>query len=275
MLRAKIKSTKQTQPILDSLWQALLWLWRAWSKTLTAEAGTKRQVAPREQVAYSVVHAIPGRVRFRVSRLVHDAEYAHRLQMLAESDSNITGVRINRNAASVAFDYQSPPLEISDLVSLIQSAGKYIEKDWLTQRRKGETLQWRDGEIFSVSYQSHGHPEGWGYTGEARRRGLENGCDRCPHPEGWGYTGEARRRGLKKNEGEILPGLVISDDRQSSEQNLLEPIAKLIILACSLEVRKAEIPSSCCLLKSQAGKPLYGGAKASRIVKLRKLHVLI
>jgi len=236
MLGAKIHPTKQTQPILDSLWQALLWLWRVWSKTLTAEAGNKRQVA-REQVAYSVVHAVPGRVRFRVLRLVSDAEYAHRLQMLAESNSNITGVRINRNAASVAFDYQSPPLEISDLVSLIQSAFESVGQDWLTQRRKGEIVQWRDGEIFSVSYQSHGQ------------------CD--------------------KNHGEILPGLVISYDRQCSEKKLLEPIAKLIILACSLEVRKAEIPSSCCLLKSQAGKPLYGGAKASRIVKLRKLHVLI
>ena len=275
MLESKVKSTKETQPILDSLWRSLLWLWRAWSKTLTKEAGTKRQVASREQVAYSVVHAIPGRVRFRVSRLVRDAEYAHRLQMFAESDSNITAVRINRDAASVAFNYQSPPLEISDLVHLIQSAGKYLEKDWLTQRRKGETLPWRDGEIFSVSYQSRAHPEGWGYTGGAILRGLENGGDRRTHPEGWGYTNGAIRRGLNKNEGEILPGLVISGDSQSSEQNLLEPIAKLIILACSLEVRKAEIPSSCCLLKSQAGKPLYGGAKASRIVKLRKLHVLI
>lgn len=249
MLRLKVNPTKQTQPILDSLWQALLWLWRAWSKTLTPEAGTKRQVAPQEQVAYSVVHAVPGRVRFRVSRLVQDAEYAHRLQKFAESNSNITGVRINREAASVAFNYQR--LEISDLVSLIQSAFESVGQDWLTQRRKGETVQWRDGEIFSASYQSH------------------------RHPSGWGYTSEARLGGLKKNEGEILPGLVIYDDRQSSEKTLLEPIAKLIIIACSLEVRKAEIPSSCCLLKSKAGKPLYGGAKVSRIVKLRKLHVLI
>ena len=235
MVQYKALPETQTQPILELLWQALLGLWRAWSKTLTKEAGNKRPVALREQVAYSVVHAIPGRVRFRVSRLVSDAEYAHRLQMFAESDSNITGVRINRNAASVAFNYQSPPLEISDLVGLIQSAFESIGQDWLTQSRQGKIVQWRDGQIFSDSYQSH--------------------CD--------------------KNHGEILPGLVISDDSQSSKQNLLEPIAKLIILACSLEVRKAEIPSSCCLLKSQAGKPLYGGAKSSRIVKLRKLHVLI
>ena len=234
MVQYKALPKSQTQPILELLWQALLGLWRAWSKTLTKEAGNKRPVALREQVAYSVVHAIPGRVRFRVSRLVSDAEYAHRLQMFAESDSNITGVRINRDAASVAFNYQSPRLEISDLVSLIQSAGKYVEKDWLSQRRKGETMQWRDGEVFSVSCQSHTHPQGSCSTNGAILRGLENGCDRH-----------------------------------------VERIAKLIILACSLEVRKAEIPSTCCLLKSKAGKPLYGGAKSSRIVKLRKLHVLI
>ncbi len=233
MVQYKALPKSQTQPILELLWQALLGLWRAWSKTLTKEAGNKRPVALREQVAYSVVHAIPGRVRFRVSRLVSDAEYAHRLQMFAESDSNITGVRINRDAASVAFNYQSPRLEISDLVSLIQSAGK-VEKDWLSQRRKGETMQWRDGEVFSVSCQSHTHPQGSCSTNGAILRGLENGCDRH-----------------------------------------VERIAKLIILACSLEVRKAEIPSTCCLLKSKAGKPLYGGAKSSRIVKLRKLHVLI
>ena len=233
MVQYKALPKSQTQPILELLWQALLGLWRAWSKTLTKEAGNKRPVALREQVAYSVVHAIPGRVRFRVSRLVSDAEYAHRLQMFAESDSNITGVRINRDAASVAFNYQSPPLEISDLVGLIQSAGK-VEKDWLSQRRKGETMQWRDGEVFSVSCQSHTHPQGSCSTNGAILRGLENGCDRH-----------------------------------------VERIAKLIILACSLEVRKAEIPSTCCLLKSKAGKPLYGGAKSSRIVKLRKLHVLI
>ncbi len=256
MVQYKALPKSQTQPILELLWQALLGLWRAWSKTLTKEAGNKRPVALREQVAYSVVHAIPGRVRFRVSRLVSDAEYAHRLQMFAESDSNITGVRINRDAASVAFNYQSPPLEISDLVGLIQSAGK-VEKDWLSQRRKGETMQWRDGEVFSVSCQSHTHPQGSCSTNGAILRGLENGCDR-PHPEGSCSTN-----------GAILRGLENGCDRH------VERIAKLIILACSLEVRKAEIPSTCCLLKSKAGKPLYGGAKSSRIVKLRKLHVLI
>ncbi|HAZ45043.1 MAG TPA: hypothetical protein DDW76_24555 [Cyanobacteria bacterium UBA11369] len=247
MVQYKALPETQTQPILELLWQALLGLWRAWSKTLTKEAGNKRPVALREQVAYSVVHAIPGRVRFRVSRLVSDAEYAHRLQMFAESDSNITGVRINRDAASVAFNYQSPRLEISDLVSLIQSAGKYVEKDWLSQRRKGETMQWRDGEVFSVSCQSHTHPQGSCSTSGDR-----------PHPSGSCSTNEARLRGLENG-----------CDRH------VERIAKLIILACSLEVRKAEIPSTCCLLKSKAGKPLYGGAKSSRIVKLRKLHVLI
>ncbi|MGL5195799.1 MAG: hypothetical protein ACRC8Y_19615, partial [Chroococcales cyanobacterium] len=37
------------------------------------------------------------------------------------------------------------------------------------------------------------HPEGWGYTDEARLRGLRKKTEsnKNPHPEGWGYTGEA------------------------------------------------------------------------------------
>ena len=39
------------------------------------------------QVSYSIVHVVPGRVRVRVPRLSHDAEYARRLQLLLEKDS--------------------------------------------------------------------------------------------------------------------------------------------------------------------------------------------
>jgi hypothetical protein len=50
----------------------------------------------------------------------------------------------------------------------------------------------------------------------------------------------------------------------------------LIILACSLEVRKASISSeSCCLLKSKSGKVLRGGALAARSNRLHRIGVLI
>jgi hypothetical protein len=47
------------------------------------------------------------------------------------------------------------------------------------------------------------HPKGWGYTDEARLRGLIQDLVfkvyKNPHPEGWGYTDEARLRGLRDN----------------------------------------------------------------------------
>lgn len=56
-------------------------------------------------VTYHVVHAIRGRIRFRVPRLRHDSDYAVRLQTLTEADDWVTDVRINRTAASIAITY--------------------------------------------------------------------------------------------------------------------------------------------------------------------------
>jgi Cu2+-exporting ATPase len=58
-------------------------------------------------VPYSIVHAVPGRVRLRVPRLRYDADYARRLQILLEADSLVTKSRINQAAASVIVNYQS------------------------------------------------------------------------------------------------------------------------------------------------------------------------
>ena len=216
------------------------------------QAVTSRQRASHPPVAYNVAHAIPGRVRFRVPRLLQDEEYAHRLQLLAESDISITEVRINRNAASVVFNYEpsalseaekrfpkipiplTSPKEIgfSHLVSLIQFASHERIKTYRNWRYRsdGEIRQWRDGKIFPAVQSSQ----------------------------------------LKKK----LLNLKLSRATQNSLTSH-PPLIKFTILACSLEVRKAEIPSSCCLLKSKAGKPLAGGAKTARIHKLRRLSVLI
>jgi hypothetical protein len=56
-------------------------------------------------VTYHVVHAIPGRVRFRIPRLRHDSNYTQRLQTLMEADDWVTEVRINCTAASIAITY--------------------------------------------------------------------------------------------------------------------------------------------------------------------------
>ncbi|QCS48070.1 hypothetical protein FEK30_00670 (plasmid) [Picosynechococcus sp. PCC 11901] len=45
--------------------------------------------------------------------------------------------------------------------------------------------------------------------------------------------------------------------------------------ACSLAVRAAVVPSSCCLLLSRSGRPLSSGALAARVGRLRRSGVLV
>ncbi|MEO1799497.1 MAG: hypothetical protein AAFR62_03575 [Cyanobacteria bacterium J06629_2] len=40
--------------------------------------------------------------------------------------------------------------------------------------------------------------------------------------------------------------------------------------SCSLAVRSAVVPSSCCLLRSRSGRPLSGAARSSRVGRLRR-----
>ncbi|WP_235440961.1 heavy metal translocating P-type ATPase [Limnoraphis robusta] len=74
-----------------------------------------------------IVHAVPGRVRFRVYRLSSDEYYAQNLEQVLQSEPGVIQVRINRSAASVAIHYQHldfPDIEIySRLSTLIQQAG--------------------------------------------------------------------------------------------------------------------------------------------------------
>ncbi|MBV8887407.1 MAG: hypothetical protein JO235_25895, partial [Chroococcidiopsidaceae cyanobacterium CP_BM_RX_35] len=87
------------------------------------------QVAPSVGVSYSIVHVIPGRVRFRVPRLLHDADFAQQLQMVLEAETQVTRIRINRDAASVAITYQSTTSDAkmrSHLVHLLQKAAELV-----------------------------------------------------------------------------------------------------------------------------------------------------
>ena len=43
--------------------------------------------------------------------------------------------------------------------------------------------------------------------------------------------------------------------------------------SCSLAVRAAVVPSSCCLLRSRSGRPLSGAARSSRVGRLRRCGV--
>lgn len=81
-----------------------------------------------QKIAYSIVHNISGRIRFRIPRLANDSEYADQLKLAIESDSRITNVRINPTTASLVVNYQtSKDLDKqmrSHLVNLIQTAPK-------------------------------------------------------------------------------------------------------------------------------------------------------
>jgi P-type Cu2+ transporter len=84
------------------------------------------KIQNQEEVAYQVVHEIPGRIRFRVPRLASDPEYAQRLTVLAQADTKLTDVRVNATAASIAISYEIGLLSDDKmrlhLIDLIQTA---------------------------------------------------------------------------------------------------------------------------------------------------------
>jgi Heavy metal associated domain 2 len=61
--------------------------------------------APQE-ISYSIAHAIPGRIRFRIPRIATDAWYADKLKAVMEFHG-MTDVRINPEAASIVIKYKS------------------------------------------------------------------------------------------------------------------------------------------------------------------------
>jgi Cu2+-exporting ATPase len=82
------------------------------------------------KVAYSVVHILPGRVRLRVPRLRHDADYSQRLQRLLEAEPLFNSVRLKEAAASVVVTYNSATVTSTKvgatLTCLIQTASEAI-----------------------------------------------------------------------------------------------------------------------------------------------------
>ncbi|MEQ9233341.1 HMA2 domain-containing protein [Coleofasciculus sp. E2-BRE-01] len=84
-------------------------------------------------VAYSLVHAVPGRMRFRVPKVTEDAAYLRRLQALVKKDDWITQMRCNSTVASVVITYN--PMQVSEaeaglhFISLIQIAADPDSKE--------------------------------------------------------------------------------------------------------------------------------------------------
>ncbi len=83
-------------------------------------------VAPQ----HTVVHELPGRVRCHAVRIRSDETYARRLVALAESDEQVTRVRVVRSAASVAIEWAAflPPADARErLVQLLRKADSPLE----------------------------------------------------------------------------------------------------------------------------------------------------
>ncbi|BAZ08429.1 hypothetical protein NIES4071_02340 [Calothrix sp. NIES-4071] len=96
------------------------------SKEATSNPVNETALTP--EVSYNIVHAIPGRIRFSIPKLATDSSYADKVKALLESDSNVTDVRLNAKAASIAISYKSDPTYDDQirahLVNIIQDAPK-------------------------------------------------------------------------------------------------------------------------------------------------------
>lgn len=77
-------------------------------------------------ISYSVVHAIPGRIRFRILRLSHDTKYADKLKQAIELYIKDAQVRVNPVAPSIVVNYDNSSVSDeqmrSQLINLIQTA---------------------------------------------------------------------------------------------------------------------------------------------------------
>ncbi|MCC5620566.1 HMA2 domain-containing protein [Nostoc sp. CHAB 5715] len=80
------------------------------------------KVVTPAKIDYSVVHQIPGRIRLNVPKIAEDRAYGRRLERIVKTDAQVTSVRINFDAASIAIAYQSRNIPLSYWVSLMELA---------------------------------------------------------------------------------------------------------------------------------------------------------
>ncbi|MEA5622992.1 HMA2 domain-containing protein [Nostoc sp. UHCC 0251] len=91
-----------------------------------AAKSVAKKTAPSQKIFYSIVHTIPGRIRFRIPLLARDTEYTDKLKLAIESDPRVTNVRANQKAASIVINYKTGVISDNQmrehLVHLIQTA---------------------------------------------------------------------------------------------------------------------------------------------------------
>lgn len=78
-----------------------------------------------QKISYSIVHNIPGRIRFRIPRLAKDVEYVNKLKQAIELYIKGTKVRVNPTAASIIISYETSSVSNDQmrlhLIKLIQT----------------------------------------------------------------------------------------------------------------------------------------------------------
>ncbi|MBU7582043.1 MAG: hypothetical protein KAF91_03895 [Nostoc sp. TH1S01] len=82
----------------------------------------RQDVKSSANIAYTVVHNIPGRIRFHVPRIAQDQAYARRLERLLKTDTHVTNVRMNCDAASIAIAYHPGQVAVNHWVKLMELA---------------------------------------------------------------------------------------------------------------------------------------------------------
>ncbi|BAY10472.1 hypothetical protein [Calothrix sp. NIES-2098] len=92
------------------------------SRSQTSNSKSTLFSSEDETITYSVIHAIPGRIRFHVPRIAKDRAYGRRLERLLKTDAQVTSVRINYSAASVAIAYQPSDISLDRWVNLMELA---------------------------------------------------------------------------------------------------------------------------------------------------------
>ncbi|WP_026733228.1 hypothetical protein [Fischerella sp. PCC 9605] len=95
------------QPVEEHSHASVLPVSASDQKSTAPPAKTDEQAKQPAKVAYSVAHAIPGRVRFRVPRIAEDPKYVQRLEALLKADPTVIEQRVNPCAASIAITYKS------------------------------------------------------------------------------------------------------------------------------------------------------------------------
>jgi len=183
-------------------------------------------------VVYSLVHAVPGRMRFRVPKVAEDSAYLRRLQSLVKKDDWITQMRWNSTVTSVVITYN--PMQVSEaeaglhFISLIQIAADPDSKE-RGSRGAGDHVETShntsENPVVGAGYTDNVEEKTDNLTQPARPEEPESGEAEeiaepdLPPPE----TSSAEANSL------TTPGLVEQEDHGSEEagESSVEPDVQL------------------------------------------------